>query len=65
MIDAIAEHIWNTGMTQGMGETSEELRAIARNMAEAALALVPKNYQSLPMQELIQNKYFLVAEAAK
>lgn len=65
MVSAIAENFWNLGMTQGMGESVEERKAAARSMAEAALAMVPRKYETLPTQELNQNKSFLVAEAVR
>ncbi len=65
MIDAIAENFWNLGMTQGMGGSVEERKAAARSMAEEALGMVPSKYETLPTQELNQNKSFLVAEAVR
>jgi len=65
MVNAIAEYFWDTGMTQGMEGTPEERKEAARDMAEAALALVPDKFESLPATELTQNKHHLVAEAVR
>lgn len=65
MVDAIAENMWDLGMTHGMEGTPEERKAVAREMAETALALVPTNFERLPTRELNENKSFLVAEAVR
>ncbi|PJE76767.1 hypothetical protein COV05_02795 [Candidatus Uhrbacteria bacterium CG10_big_fil_rev_8_21_14_0_10_48_16] len=65
MVDAIAENMWDLGMTAGMEGTPEERKAVAREMAEEALSLAPAKYKTLPTQELQTNKSFLVAEAIR
>lgn len=65
MVDAIAENMWNLGMTADMSGTPEERKAMAREMAEEALSLAPDKYKTLPTQELQTHKSFLVAEAIR
>jgi len=63
MLSALAERIFNEGMTADVPGDGDAKRAKAREMAADALSRVPDNYLSLPEAELRQNKTFLIDEA--
>ncbi|NQV90830.1 hypothetical protein HQ487_05520 [Candidatus Uhrbacteria bacterium] len=62
---AIAEFIWNSGMTQNIEGDVDDKKKAAKEMAEEALRLVPDKYKTLPTEELKQHKGFLVKEAMR
>lgn len=65
VLDALQEHLWNLGTAQSIEGSVETKRAAVLKMANDALAVAPKRYETLSSKELKENMSYFVADTAQ